>query len=82
MADLEERVRERAYHLWLAAGSPEGRAEEFWAEAEQIEGGHVEPELPAAGPHARPDLVNQDATIGSGMMPDAEDEDGNQGPTG
>ncbi len=36
--DFEQRVRERAYALWEAAGSPEGRADEFWDRARsQIE---------------------------------------------
>jgi len=29
----EDEVRTRAYELWLEAGSPEGRDEEFWQEA-------------------------------------------------
>ena len=29
----EEQVRTLAYHLWEEAGSPEGRADEFWAQA-------------------------------------------------
>jgi len=31
--DLEQRIRERAYELWLQAGRPEGRAEAHWREA-------------------------------------------------
>jgi hypothetical protein len=30
---LEQRIREIAYSLWERAGKPEGRSEEFWAEA-------------------------------------------------
>jgi hypothetical protein len=30
----EERIRERAHQLWLAAGTPQGRDEEFWHQAE------------------------------------------------
>lgn len=34
----EERIRERAHALWVEAGQPEGRAEEFWHRArEEIE---------------------------------------------
>jgi hypothetical protein len=37
-ADLERRIRERAYHLWDLEGRQEGRAEEYWNRAvEQIE---------------------------------------------
>jgi Protein of unknown function (DUF2934) len=31
--DLEQRVSRRAYRLWQEAGRPDGRAEEFWADA-------------------------------------------------
>lgn len=31
------RLSERAYFLWLQAGRPEGRSEEFWAEAVRLE---------------------------------------------
>ena len=31
--DFEHRVSRRAYLIWRAAGRPDGRAEEFWAEA-------------------------------------------------
>lgn len=30
LAPTEAQVRDRAYALWLAAGRPEGRAEEHW----------------------------------------------------
>ena len=29
----EERVRERAYQLWEAAGRPDGQADQYWHEA-------------------------------------------------
>ena len=29
----EEKIKERAYHLWLKEGSPEGRDHEFWERA-------------------------------------------------
>jgi hypothetical protein len=32
------RLSERAYFLWLQAGRPEGRSEEFWREAVRVEG--------------------------------------------
>jgi hypothetical protein len=31
--DLEQRVSRRAYFLWQEAGRPDGRAEDFWADA-------------------------------------------------
>jgi hypothetical protein len=39
MDDIEQRIRENAFHLWEQAGCPEGRAEEFWARAEAVERG-------------------------------------------
>ncbi|WP_074987356.1 DUF2934 domain-containing protein [Paraburkholderia tropica] len=32
---MTDRVRERAYQLWQAAGSPENCADDFWYEAEK-----------------------------------------------
>ena len=33
MPNLEESIRERAYHLWLADGQPEGKADIHWLNA-------------------------------------------------
>lgn len=30
---LDDRIRERAYHIWEASGGPSGRDEEFWQRA-------------------------------------------------
>jgi hypothetical protein len=30
---LDDRIRERAYHIWEASGRPPGRDEEFWQRA-------------------------------------------------
>ncbi len=46
--DEEERVRTRAYFLWLEAGCPEGREDEFWAQAE----GELAPELMDVADHS------------------------------
>jgi hypothetical protein len=34
MLNLEEAIRERAYHLWLAGGQPEGQADIYWFNAQ------------------------------------------------
>jgi hypothetical protein len=34
--EREHRIRERAYHLWEAAGRPEGRHQEYWEQAEAL----------------------------------------------
>jgi hypothetical protein len=35
MQNLEQTIRERAYHLWLADGRREGNAEEHWLAAQR-----------------------------------------------
>ena len=35
MTNLEEAIRERAYHLWTADGQPEGKAEIHWLKAQR-----------------------------------------------
>jgi Protein of unknown function (DUF2934) len=32
---LVERIRERAYQIWVASGSPEGEAQQHWLTAEK-----------------------------------------------
>jgi hypothetical protein len=34
----QQRIRQRAYHLWEADGRPEGRAEEYWERARELIG--------------------------------------------
>jgi len=33
--DLSERIRERAYEIWIASGYRDGKAEQHWLAAEQ-----------------------------------------------
>jgi Protein of unknown function (DUF2934) len=35
MPNLEEAIRERAYHLWVADGQPPGRADTYWLNAQR-----------------------------------------------
>jgi DUF2934 family protein len=35
MQDLEQTIRERAYHLWIADGCREGNAEGHWLSAQR-----------------------------------------------
>ena len=35
MTNLEEAIRERAYHLWTADGQPEGQADIYWLNAQR-----------------------------------------------
>jgi Protein of unknown function (DUF2934) len=54
MQDLDQAIRERAYHLWIAAGSPEGNADAYWLDAQRelLAGSLVvsEPAGPAEAP--------------------------------
>ncbi len=34
--DLEQRIRERAFTLWVEEGQPEGRAEDNWSLAREL----------------------------------------------
>ncbi|WP_181706217.1 DUF2934 domain-containing protein [Chthonobacter rhizosphaerae] len=36
MTDLEAKIREQAYALWLAEGQPDGRHEHHWSEARRM----------------------------------------------
>jgi hypothetical protein len=35
MQDLEQAIRERAYHLWIADGRPDGNADAYWLNAQR-----------------------------------------------
>ena len=35
MTNLEEAIREHAYHLWIADGQPEGKADVYWLNAQR-----------------------------------------------
>lgn len=35
MQDVEQAIRERAYHLWVAEGRPDGTAEAHWLAAQR-----------------------------------------------
>jgi hypothetical protein len=35
-AHSEQRIRERAYHMWEAEGCPEGRADQYWNRAKEL----------------------------------------------
>ena len=35
MHDIEQAIREHAYHLWMAEGRPDGNAESHWLMAQR-----------------------------------------------
>jgi hypothetical protein len=45
----EEEIRIRAYDIWVEAGKPHGRHEEFWLQAEK-ELGHEDKSSPLRAP--------------------------------
>jgi len=59
----EDRIRELAYHLWLADGCPQGRALDYWlaAETAEAEASEIdeasEESFPASDPPARTVIV-------------------------
>jgi hypothetical protein len=57
-----EKVRERAYAIWLREGSPDGRAEQFWlmAEEELLAEGPGRPSVP---PDERLDRPRDEAVL-------------------
>jgi len=57
MDDKEDRIRTRAYELWLLDGQPEGREDEYWfraAEAVRFE----DLDLHAAQPSPTSEVIN------------------------
>ena len=86
----QQRIRERAYHLWEADGRPHGRQEEFWERARELVGieesaGAAELPNPASLPGADPDRsqVIEEASIQEnlGEFPDRFADQGERTPT-
>jgi hypothetical protein len=44
-AEQEQRIGDRAYQLWEADGSPEGKAEYYWYRAQELIDGEGKPDL-------------------------------------
>ena len=45
----EDRIRERAYRLWLEEGQPQGRSTEHWEKARALLAAETDPEAGKAG---------------------------------
>lgn len=61
MQDMEQAIRERAYHMWNDAGRPDGSSESFWLtaqrdllEASLAQIAKVKPSRKAAKPKSAP----------------------------
>jgi hypothetical protein len=52
------------------------------AASRKPEGGQAAQDLPAAGPHAEPELTNDKATPGAGTLPEPGDPDGTDATSG
>jgi hypothetical protein len=52
--ELEQRIRERAYFPWQQDGCPDGRADQHWERASEIEG-------PREGDDKRIDIEGEDS---------------------
>ena len=81
----EQRIRERAYHLWEADGSPHGQHDEFWERARALIGMEASGQSgqlpnPASLPGADPDRVQivEEASIQEnlGEFPDRSSDQG------
>ncbi len=81
----QQRIRERAYHLWEADGSPHGRHDEYWERAQELMGmeesaGAAQLPNPASLPGADPARVQivEEASIQDnlGEFPDRFSDQG------
>lgn len=74
MTDLEEKIRRRAYQIWLERGRPEGEADRHWEEARRaIEAELASMQNPVAGNPlpAETDEADAIAAIGADAAVDA-----------
>ncbi len=56
----EQRIRERAYHLWEADGKPHGRDAEYWERARELDAISSNPTA-ALRPIEQPEVMDQAA---------------------
>ncbi|MBV9784022.1 MAG: DUF2934 domain-containing protein [Acidisphaera sp.] len=76
-----QRIRERAYHLWQADGSPHGRDLEYWERARELIGMEENPgagQLPAT---QEPVIEEADIQENLGEFPDRFADQGERQPT-
>ncbi len=74
--EYEQRMRERAYHLWEADGCPCGNADEYWERARELEAMAASA---GAGllPIKQPDVVDEaDLQDNLGEFPDRSADQG------
>ncbi|WP_165644564.1 DUF2934 domain-containing protein, partial [Oharaeibacter diazotrophicus] len=79
MLDDEERIRRKAYELWLAEGRPEGRQEFHWAEAREIvalEDAGGPPTVPVTDDVAEPAIAVENQGEFPGLADQGEERTG------
>ncbi len=71
----QQRIRERAYHLWEADGRPDGRDDEYWERASELVGME---ESPRAGQVPVREEIAEEASIQDnlGEFPDRLSDQG------
>lgn len=82
MDDFDERVRHRAYRLWVEEGCPEGRSEAHWDKARELVK-IEESKKAAAKPVPRPEEARArpaepTATVGNGRQSPTSRDQGEQ----
>jgi len=82
----QQRIRERAYHLWEADGQPHGRALEYWERARELVGMEEHPHFadlpnPAAEPSHTPIVEEADIQDNLGEFPGRFTDQGERQPT-
>ena len=79
MSDIEQRIRERAYRIWLDEGCPQGRELDHWDKATElvaIEDGQrstLKPFEKNLGPHGEP-IEPVEAVRNAGEFPTLNDQ--------
>ncbi len=72
----EQRIRERAYHLWEADGQPHGRDAEYWERARELDAIASNPTA-ALRPIDEPEVMDQAALQDNlGEFPDRSADQG------
>jgi len=75
--DLDQRIREKAFHLWLEQGKPDGRAEDNWKLARElvaIEDGQMATTRPVSGERAGEPIEPIEALENEGEFPTMTDQ--------
>jgi len=76
-AVLDERIREKAFHLWVEQGKPDGRAEDNWNLAREliaIEDGQMTTTHPVSQEHLGEPVEPIEALENEGEFPTMTDQ--------